>query len=180
MAVLTLRTEGDPCLSKMCRPVTNFDAKLAALLDNMAQTMRDKDGIGLAAPQVGILRRVFVLDAGNGLTEMINPEIIAADGLQRGEEGCLSFPTRGQSYVERPNHVVVEAYDRNGERKRYEGEGLFARAVLHENDHLNGEVFLRLVKEPPDDYLREKAARERLAAVRGKRRRTAPVKEATD
>ncbi|MCL2672099.1 MAG: peptide deformylase [Clostridiales bacterium] len=161
MAILTLRTEGDPCLSKKCKPVVAYDAKLARLLDDMIDTMRDRDGVGLAAPQVGILRRAFVMDAGDGLVEMVNPEIIVADGLQRGEEGCLSFPNRGQGYVERAEHVVVEASDRHGDRYRHEGSGLFARAVLHEVDHLNGEVFLRLITEPPEDYIKEKEERER-------------------
>ena len=163
MAILTLRTEGDPCLSKACRPVGFFDAKLARLLDDMVDTMRDRDGVGLAAPQVGILRRAFVMDAGEGLLEMVNPEVIVAEGLQRGEEGCLSFPERGQGYVERADHVIVEAADRHGVRYRYEGNGLFARAVQHEVDHLNGEIFLRLVTEPPEDYIKEKEEREREA-----------------
>lgn len=161
MAIITLRTEGDPCLTKKCRPVTAFDEKLARLLDDMADTLHDLDGAGLAAPQLGILRRAFVMDVGEGLLEMVNPEIILAEGLQRGEEGCLSFPKRGHCYVERADHVIVEAYDRHGEKHRYDGRGLFARCVLHETDHLNGEVFLRLVTEPPEEYIREKEAMER-------------------
>lgn len=132
-----------------CREVKRFDSRLGVLIDDMIETMRDADGVGLAAPQVGILRRVVVIDVGDGPIEMVNPVITESDGEQGGLEGCLSFP--GQSgYVVRPNHVKVEAYDRNGDLYEYEGEGLFARAVFHECDHLDGKVYLRLVTEPPE------------------------------
>jgi len=161
MAIRTIRTGDDPCLRKKCRPVTAFDSKLSILIDDLVETMHEKEGVGLAAPQVGILRRVAVIDVedGQGPVELINPRIIASGGLQRGTEGCLSFP--GQSgYVERPNSVVVEAYDRSGALYRYEGEGLFARAIFHECDHLEGEVYLRLVTQPPPDWKEEREEEE--------------------
>lgn len=148
MAIRMIRKENDPCLYMKCREVKKFDKRLGLLIDDMIETMHDADGVGLAAPQVGILRRVVVIDIGDGPIEMVNPVILASDGEQGGMEGCLSFP--GQSgYVIRPNHVKVEALDRNGDLFEYEGEGLFARAVFHECDHLDGKVYLRLVTDPP-------------------------------
>ena len=129
----------------------NFDKRLAVLLDDMAETMYDAEGVGLAAPQVGILKRAVVIDCGDGRVELINPEILETSGEQGGYEGCLSFP--GESgYVVRPNHVRVRAMNRFGEECEYEGEGLFARAILHETDHLNGLVYKRLVTEAPEGY----------------------------
>ncbi len=149
MAIRTIRKDNDPCLYIKCREVKKFDKRLSILIDDMIETMRDADGVGLAAPQVGILRRVVVIDVGDGPIEMVNPVILESDGEQGAMEGCLSFP--GQSgYVIRPNHVKVEAYNRNGDLFEYEGEGLFARAVFHECDHLDGKVYLRLVTEPPE------------------------------
>jgi peptide deformylase len=118
--------------------------------------MYDADGVGLAAPQVGVLRRVVVIDVGgpegeNAPVEMVNPHILESSGTQGGMEGCLSFPGKS-GYVERPNYVKVEACDRHGDLYEYEGEGLFARAVFHECDHLDGKVYLPLVKEPPADF----------------------------
>ena len=139
------------CLYKVCRKVDSFDKRLAVLLDDMAETMYDAEGVGLAAPQVGILKRAVVIDCGDGLVELINPEILETSGEQGGYEGCLSFP--GESgYVVRPNHVRVRAMNRFGEECEYEGEGLFARAILHETDHLNGLVYKRLVTEAPEGY----------------------------
>ena len=150
MAIRMIRKENDPCLYMKCREVKKFDKRLGLLIDDMIETMHDADGVGLAAPQVGILRRVVVIDIGDGPIEMVNPVILESDGEQGGMEGCLSFP--GQSgYVIRPNHVKVEALDRNGDLFEYEGEGLFARAVFHECDHLDGKVYLRLVTDPPKD-----------------------------
>ncbi len=151
MAIRNIFKDDAPCLYKVARPVEKFDEKLFKLLDDMAETMYAADGVGLAGPQIGILRRVFVMDCGDGLIEAINPEIVETSGEQGGMEGCLSFP--GESgYVVRPNHVKVEAYDRHGDLYEYEGEGLFARAVFHETDHLDGKVYLRLVTEPPADF----------------------------
>lgn len=151
MAKRRIMTGDAECLYKVCRKVDNFDKRLAVLLDDMAETMYDAEGVGLAAPQVGILKRAVVIDCGDGLVELINPEILETSGEQGGYEGCLSFP--GESgYVVRPNHVRVRAMNRFGEECEYEGEGLFARAILHETDHLNGLVYKRLVTESPEGY----------------------------
>ena len=151
MAKRRIMTGDAECLYKVCRKVDNFDKRLAVLLDDMAETMYDAEGVGLAAPQVGILKRTVVIDCGDGLVELINPEILETSGEQGGYEGCLSFP--GESgYVVRPNHVRVRAMNRFGEECEYEGEGLFARAILHETDHLNGLVYKRLVTEAPEGY----------------------------
>ena len=151
MAKRRIMTGDAECLYKVCRKVDNFDKRLAVLLDDRAETMYDAEGVGLAAPQVGILKRAVVIDCGDGLVELINPEILEASGEQGGYEGCLSFP--GESgYVVRPNHVRVRAMNRFGEECEYEGEGLFARAILHETDHLNGLVYKRLVTEAPEGY----------------------------
>ena len=151
MAIRQITKEGDPALRKKCRPVTEFNERLGVLIDDMWDTMYKADGVGLAAPQVGILKRAVVIDCGNGLVELINPEILETSGEQGGYEGCLSFP--GESgYVVRPNHVRVRAMNRFGEECEYEGEGLFARAILHETDHLNGLVYKRLVTEAPEGY----------------------------
>ncbi|MDO4564348.1 MAG: peptide deformylase [Clostridia bacterium] len=159
MGIRTIRTEKDPCLYKVCREVTNFNRKLEILIEDMFDTMYKADGVGLAAPQIGVLRRVVVIDDGERTVELINPEIIAQDGLQRGYEGCLSFPGKS-GYVERPNHVVVRACDRTGAVREYEGEGLFARAVCHELDHLDGKVYLDLVTEPPEDFVEQNSEEE--------------------
>lgn len=151
MALRIIRKNDDPALYKKCKDVRKFDAKLSELIDDMIETMNDADGVGLAAPQIGILRRIAVIDVGNGPVELVNPVILDSSGEQGGMEGCLSFP--GESgYVVRPNWVKVEAYDRHGDLYEYEGEGLFARAVFHETDHLDGKVYLRLVTDPPADY----------------------------
>ena len=151
MAKRRIMTGDAECLYKVCRKVDNFDKRLAVLLDDMAETMYDAEGVGLAAPQVGILKRAVVIDCGDGLVELINPEILETSGEQGGYEGCLSFP--GESgYVVRPDHVRARAMNRFGEECEYEGEGLFARAILHETDHLNGLVYKRLVTEAPEGY----------------------------
>ena len=151
MAKRIIRKNDDPVLYKKCKDVKKFDAKLSELIDDMIETMNDADGVGLAAPQIGILRRIAVIDVGDGPVELVNPVILDSSGEQGGMEGCLSFP--GESgYVVRPNRVKVEAYDRHGDLYEYEGEGLFARAVFHETDHLDGKVYLRLVTEPPADF----------------------------
>ena len=127
-------------MHKKCRPVTDFNQKLWDLLDDMAQTMYKAQGVGLAGPQVGMLRRVFVIDVGEGILEFVNPEILETSGTQEGAEGCLSFPGE-YCMVERPNHVKVRAQNRMGEWFELEGEELLARAICHENDHLDGVVF---------------------------------------
>ena len=141
MAIRILRTKEDEVLYKMCKPVTMFDKKLAILLDDMYDTMNSKNGVGLAAPQVGILKRVVVIDVGEGKIELVNPEIIETDGVQNGSEGCLSVPgVFGE--VERPMRVKVKAQDRNGNKIIVEGEELLARALCHECEHLDGKLFL--------------------------------------
>ncbi|MBQ1685684.1 MAG: peptide deformylase [Clostridia bacterium] len=151
MAVRNIFKDDAACLYKTARPVEKFDEKLWKLLDDMAETMYAAEGVGLAAPQVGILRRVFVMDCGDGLIEAINPEILETSGEQGGMEGCLSFPERS-GYVVRPNKVKFRAFDRRGKLMQYTCEGLHARCVLHENDHLDGHVYLEKVTEPPEGF----------------------------
>lgn len=140
MAIRNIVKDGDPILKKKCRPVEKFDKKLAILLDDMAETMHQANGVGLAAPQVGMLRRVVVIDVGEGVIELVNPKIVAYSGEQEGIEGCLSFPGEW-GLAKRPNYVKVKAQDRNGDEFEIDGEELLARAFCHEIDHLNGVVF---------------------------------------
>lgn len=140
MALRNIVKEGDPTLRKISRSVVNFDEKLAQLLDDMAETLYDADGAGLAAPQVGILRRVCIVDVGDGLIELINPVIIEESGMQEGGEGCLSCPGE-YGVVRRPMKVTVRAQDRNGNTFTVTGEELKARAFCHEIDHLNGILY---------------------------------------
>lgn len=147
MAIRNILKNEDPTLRKVCRPVTEFNERLWQLLDDMADTMYKAEGVGLAGPQVGILRRVVVMDVGDGLIEAINPEIISTHGKQTGAEGCLSFPNQ-QGTVTRPRRVKFKAQDRHGKWFVMTGEDLFARCICHETDHLDGVVFLdRLDKE---------------------------------
>ena len=134
---------GDEALRKTCKPMPKFDLRLWLLLRDMADTMYKAEGVGLAAPQVGILRRVVVIDVGDdhGLIELVNPEIIATEGEQAGSEGCLSVPGR-RGYVVRPNKVTVRAQDRKGKWFEVTGEGLLARAFCHEIDHLDGIMYV--------------------------------------
>ena len=140
MALRNILTESDPVLHKVCKPVTEFNQKLWDLLDDMAQTMYKADGVGLAAPQIGILRRIFVMDVGDGLVEAINPEIIEKKGEQQESEGCLSSPGEYGITV-RPRVVKLKAQDRNGKWFIIKGEDLKARCICHENDHLDGILF---------------------------------------
>ncbi len=144
MAIRNIVKDGDPILKKKCRPVEKFDQKLAVLLDDMAETMHMANGVGLAAPQVGMLRRVVVIDVGEGVIELVNPKIVAYSGKQEGLEGCLSFPGEW-GLATRPNYVKVRAQDRNGDEFEIDGEELLARAFCHEIDHLNGVVFKDVV-----------------------------------
>ena len=132
---------GEETLRKVSKPVQKFDLRLWLLLRDMADTMYDADGVGLAAPQVGILRRVVVVDVGEGLLELINPEIVEMEGEQAGAEGCLSVPGR-RGYVVRPNKVTVRAQDRKGKVFTVTGEELLARALCHEIDHLDGVMYV--------------------------------------
>lgn len=142
MAYRKIRTEEDPVLKKVSRPVTAFDAKLKLLLEDMKDTMRKADGCGLAAVQIGILRRVVIMDVGDehGLIEAVNGEIIEMRGEQQEAEGCLSLPNKS-GVTKRPMYVKFRAQDRNGNWFEAEGEGLFARCVCHEFDHLDGHIF---------------------------------------
>ncbi len=141
MATREVRTKGDEILEKPCKEVKVFNERLWILLDDMYDTMLDKDGVGLAAPQVGILKRVVVIDTGDGKIELINPVITHTEGTQNGSEGCLSVPgVFGE--VERPMVVTVEAMDRNGNKFSVTGEELLARAICHEVEHLEGKLFL--------------------------------------
>ena len=137
---------GDPVLTKKCRPVTRFDDRLATLIDDMIETMHDANGVGLAAPQVGVLRRVVVVDAGDEDLELVNPEIIeTSEETQTGLEGCLSLP--GQyGIVTRPNHVVLRAQDRLGDWYEYEGDELIARCFCHEVAHLEGQMYTEVAE----------------------------------
>lgn len=137
MAIRNIVTLEDEILTKKCRPVVSFDGRLAELLDDMAETLKDVDGVGLAAPQVGILRRVVVIHTEDEIIEMVNPEIIAQSGEQRESEGCLSCPGMYGITV-RPMNVTVRAQDRDGNWFETEGEGLKARCMCHELDHLDG------------------------------------------
>ena len=151
MALRTIRKENEPCLRKMCRPVEQYDEKLGALIDDLFDTMYEADGVGLAAPQVGILRRVAVIDTGEVKLEMVNPEILEQSGNYGAYEGCLSFPEQS-GYVERSEHVRLRYFDRDGNPQERSVDMLAARAAQHEIDHLNGHVFLELVTEPPEGF----------------------------
>ena len=140
MAKLKIVKMGDDILRKTCRPVEKITPRIITLLDDMIETMRAANGCGLAAPQVGVLRRICVIDVGNGPVVMINPVITSTEGEQTGTEGCLSNPGK-YGTVTRPAKVTATAMDENGEVKVYEAEGLFARAICHELDHLDGVVF---------------------------------------
>ena len=147
MAIRNIVKIGDDVLRKKCRPVEVFDAKLHALLDDMADTMHAAEGVGLAAPQVGILRRVFIIETDEtGLVECINPEILETVGKQTGEEGCLSVPGRS-GIVERPAVVKFQAFNRNGEPFQMVVKKLAARAICHENDHLDGGLYVDKMTE---------------------------------
>ena len=144
MAIREIRKKGDEILQKKCKTVVDFDKKLHILLDDMYETMVKSDGVGLAAPQVGILKRAVVVDTGLGKIELINPEIIEESGSQTGSEGCLSVP-KVFGEVERPMKVKVRAQDRYGNWFVAEGEELTARAFCHEIDHLDGKLFTEKV-----------------------------------
>ncbi len=159
MATRRIVKRGDEVLTKVCRPVENFDRKLHNLLDDMAQTMYKANGVGLAGPQVGMLRRIFVVDVGEGLIEAINPEIIACDGEQENTEGCLSCPGI-IALTRRPERLTLKAQDRYGEEYILEAEGFLAQALSHENDHLDGKTIYEtavrmLTKEEYEQLLEE-------------------------
>ncbi len=144
----------DDALRKHSRRVEKFDKRLRTLLTDMAETMVDADGVGLAAPQVGVLKRCVVIDTGDGLIELVNPEIIATEGSVVGAEGCLSIPGR-RCTVERPEKVTVIAQNRNGESIRLEAEGLLAVAICHEVDHLDGILYIDKMIEDVTDQMED-------------------------
>lgn len=146
MAIRNVLKMGDPVLNKKAKKVTEFNDRLHTILDDMADTMYSEDGVGLAAPQVGILRRAVVVDIGEGLIELINPEIVEAKGEQTDIEGCLSVVDY-VGEVTRPAYVKVKAQNRFGEEIEHEAEGFLARAFCHELDHLEGILFVEKVEE---------------------------------
>ena len=148
MGLRKILTDKDPALHKVCKPVTAFDEKLHKLLDDMQETLVDSGGVGLAAPQVGILRRIFLVDVGldgNEIIEFINPEILETDGEQEGPEGCLSVPGK-YGLVKRPYYAKVRAQDRDGNWFEAEGEELIGRCFCHELDHLDGIIYTEVME----------------------------------
>ena len=145
MGIRKILTDKDPALHKVCKPVEKFDWRLHKLLDDMADTLEEANGVGLAAPQVGILRRVVIVDTGEGILELVNPTIIETSGEQEGPEGCLSVPGK-YGLVKRPYIAKVRAQDRYGEWYEAEGEELIARCFCHELDHLDGIVYTQVME----------------------------------
>lgn len=146
MALREIRIQGDPILEKVCKPVDKLTDRLNTLIDDMLETMHEANGVGLAAPQVGVLRRIVVIDVEDehGPYVLINPEITESDGEQDGEEGCLSLPGK-MGEVKRPNHVICKALDREMTEQTIEGTGLLARCICHELDHLDGHMYTEKV-----------------------------------
>jgi peptide deformylase len=145
MAIRNLRFEGDPILRKTSKEVKEVTPKVRELIDDMLETMYEANGVGLAAPQVGILKRIVVIDVGEGPLVMINPQILKTEGSQTGDEGCLSVPGKA-GQVTRPNEVTVRFMDEDGEHYELEGTELLARAICHECDHLDGKLYVDLVE----------------------------------
>ena len=145
MGIRRILTHKEPALHKTCKPVVNFDAKLHKLLDDMHETLEDSGGVGLAAPQVGILRRVVLVDNGEEVLELVNPTLVETDGEQIGAEGCLSVPGK-YGLVKRPYYAKVRAQDRFGEWYEAEGEELTARCFCHELDHLDGIIYTEVME----------------------------------
>ena len=157
MALRNIVLEGDEILRKRCREVTTIDDRIRMILDDMIETMRSQNGVGIAAPQVGVMRRMFVIEPEDGeVIEFINPEVIESSGTQTGEEGCLSVPGYVGT-VDRPEYIKVEALDRYGEKIEHEGTGIKAVAISHELDHLEGVLYIDKAEEiheasaDPDD-----------------------------
>ena len=145
MGIRKILTDEEPALHKVCKPVEVFDRKLHKLLDDMKQTLEKAEGVGLAAPQVGILRRVVIVDTGEEILELVNPSLLETSGEQRGPEGCLSVPGK-YGLVVRPNYAKVRAQDRDGNWFEVEGEELIARCFCHELDHLDGIVYTEVME----------------------------------
>lgn len=145
MALRTIRMQGDPVLGKVCREVAEMTPKIQLLIEDMLDTMYEAEGVGLAAPQVGILKRVVTIDIGDGPLVMVNPVILTSDGEQTAGEGCLSLPGKAGK-VTRPNHVIAKAYNENMEEYEIEATELLARAICHELDHLEGHMYTDFVE----------------------------------
>ena len=145
MALREIRVEGDPVLTKVCKEIKEVTPRIQDLIDDMIETMYEANGVGLAAPQVGILKRLVVIDVGEGPIVMINPRIVAQDGEQTGDEGCLSVPGKA-GCVTRPNYVMARFFDDEMNECEIEGEGLLARAICHELDHLEGHLYVEKVE----------------------------------
>ena len=145
MGLRKILTDAEPALHKVCKPVTVFDRKLHKLLDDMQETLEQANGVGLAAPQVGILRRVVIVDTGEEILELVNPTLVETDGEQEGAEGCLSVPGK-YGIVRRPYYAKVRAQDRDGNWYEVEGEELIARCFCHELDHLDGIVYTEIME----------------------------------
>ena len=156
MAIRKIRTMGDRILNKVCRPVEEMTPKIQELIDDMLETMYEANGVGLAAPQVGILKRIVVIDTGEEgeCVTLVNPVITLKEGEQVGEEGCLSLPGK-VAVVKRPDHVICEAFDEDMNPITVEGFGLFARAICHETDHLDGILYPDVAEEPARDITME-------------------------
>lgn len=174
MAIRNIVRVGDDVLAKECRPVEIFDNKLRQLLDDMQDTLYEANGAGLAAPQVGVLRQVCVIDVGDGLVELINPEIVHVEGEQSGAEGCLSLPDEW-GMVSRPQRVTVKAQNRKGKWFETIGEDLFARCICHEVDHLHGIVFTdkvsRMLTPEEIEQMQKEQEQQEQKGKRRKRRR---------
>ena len=145
MGIRRILTDKEPALHKTCKPVVNFDGRLHKLLDDMHETLEDSGGVGLAAPQVGILRRVVLVDNGEEVLELVNPTLLETDGEQEGPEGCLSLPGK-YGLVKRPYYAKVRAQDRNGNWFETDGEELTARCFCHELDHLDGIIYTEVME----------------------------------
>lgn len=145
MALRTIRLQGDEALNKVCREVKEITPKIQVLIEDMLDTMYEAGGVGLAAPQVGVLRRIVTIDVGDGPIIMVNPRLISSDGEQTDGEGCLSLPGKAGK-VTRPNHVIARAFDENMDEYEIEATELLARAICHELDHLDGHMYTELVE----------------------------------
>lgn len=145
MGIRKILTDAEPALHKVCKAVVNFDGRLHSLLDDMRETLIESGGVGLAAPQVGILRRVVLVDTGEEILELVNPSLVCTDGEQEGAEGCLSVPGK-YGLVKRPYYAKVRAQDRNGNWYEAEGEELIARCFCHELDHLDGIIYTEVME----------------------------------
>ena len=156
MAIRNIRYDGDDILRKVCRPVEKMDDRTLTLIDDMFDTMYEANGVGLAAPQVGILKRIVVIDVGEGPIIMINPKIIETSGEQTGDEGCLSIPGKA-GQVTRPDYVKARFLGEDMEEYEIEGEELLARCICHELDHLDGHLYVEKVEGPLHDVTYEDA-----------------------